>query len=863
VCSTELCYDAEHLSRIALPVGGIGTGTYSVQGRGNLTDFQVMGKPDGGHTPSHTFLALRAQAADSPVFARALEGPIELEQYEGAFGARVANGGLPRFRSATFEAAYPFGQVVLDDADCPLAVRLQVFNPLVLGNVAASSHPVGVLRVCLENRSATPVEVSAAASLQNFIGRRGDCGGPKDNFFRTRADNKIQGIFGESRGVPAADPAWGTLALATLDAPGQTVSHRTSWAKRSWGDSLLDFWDDFTADGHLEDRDREDEDAPIGSLCARLKLHPGESRAVTFLVGWHFPNREAWGPPLPPSANGGLGAEIPARTPEDRFIGNHYTTQSADAWDAMARFAPQLDALEASTLAWVRDFCSSDLPQALKEAALNNLSTLRTQTVFRTPDGHFFGWEGIADTVGICSGTCTHVYNYEHTIPHVFSEMARSMREVEFLHALRTDGMMCFRVGLPLATRAREYPQAAADGQCGAIVKLYREWQMSGDDAWLLRLWPAVRRALEYCWIPGGWDADRDGVMEGCQHNTMDVEYYGPNPQMQGWYLAALRAVEEMARHLGEATFADECRGLFVHGSTWMDEHLWNGEYYEQEIRPIADPARIAPGLRAGLGAEDIAAPALQLGSGCLVDQLVGQCLATAAGLGTLHDPARVRRTLASILRHNRRNGFHSHFNHMRTFVLGNERGVLMATWPRGGRPARPFPYFNEAMTGFEYTVAIGLMQYGEREAGAQVTRDIRDRYDGRKRNPFNEAECGSHYARAMAAWGTMTAWTGFRYSAVKRAMAFRAAQADDFASRASVRWFWSNGRAWGTITQTRESGGIRATLAVDGGALELDSMELVGCGIHRWPDTRNLMGTHSLGISVLFQDKEDGTASP
>jgi uncharacterized protein (DUF608 family) len=835
-------YTGDHLSRIALPLGGIGTGTLSLGGRGQLRDFEVINKPAKGFAPAHTFLALRTQTASGAVFARALEGPVELEAYEGPFGAKVANGGLPRFRHATFETAYPFGQVVLDDVDSPLAVRLQAFNPLIPGYVSASSHPVAVLRVCLANGGDTPVDASIVASLQNFIGRGGEAGGPRENHYTWRDASGLCGLFGESRAVPAADPAWGTLALAALREPGLRFSHRTAWARLDWGDTLRDFWDDFYGDGRLGGRTPEGQDAPIGSLCVALKLAPGETRAVTFLLGWHFPNREAWGPPLPPSALGGLGSRVPPRTPADRFIGNHYTTQSADAWNAVEQFAGVLDALEAATVRWVRAFCASDLPDTIKEAALFNLSTLRSQTVFRTPDGHFFGWEGVADEIGICSGTCTHVWNYEQSTPYLFGEMARSMREVELLHATHDDGLMCFRVGLPLATRACEYPQAAADGQCGVLIKLYREWQTCGDDTWLRRLWPAARRALEFCWIPGGWDADRDGVMEGCQHNTMDVEYYGANPQMQGWYLGALRAAEEMARHLGDLGFAEDCHRLFQHGSAWMDALLWNGEYYEHQIRPIADPAGIAPGLRAGLGTETPTDPALQLGAGCLVDQLVGQCLATASGLGHLHDPGNVRTTLASIRRHNTRDGFHDQFNPMRTFVLGDERGLVMASYPRGRPPARPFPYSNEVMNGFEYTAAIGLIQAGDREAGVEIITDIRARHDGRKRNPFNEAECGYHYARSLAAWGAAVAWTGFHYSAVTLTFLFRA-------SVLPVSWFWSNGTAWGTLEQGPANERRRIRLEVASGTLRVQHLEDTDHHRHDWPDPLELTANDCVEI--------------
>jgi uncharacterized protein (DUF608 family) len=70
------------------------------------------------------------------------------------------------------------------------------------------------------------------------------------------------------------------------------------------------------------------------------------------------------------------------------------------------------------------------------------------------------------------------------------------------------------------AIRARAHPDTAADGQLGCIIKFYRVWQLSGDRAFLVKHWTRVRAALAYAWIPGGWDADQDGVLEGSQHNT-------------------------------------------------------------------------------------------------------------------------------------------------------------------------------------------------------------------------------------------------------------------------------------------------------------------------------------------------------
>jgi hypothetical protein len=272
----------------------------------------------------------------------------------------------------------------------------------------------------------------------------------------------------------------------------------------------------------------------------------------------------------------------------------------------------------------------------------------------------------------------------------------------------------------------------------------------------------------------------------------MDVEYYGPNPQMGIWYLGALRAAEEMAKHGGDEAFASTCRRLFDHGSEWIDANLFNGEYYEHEVRPVAGPDAVANGLYQRRPGPN---PILQLGKGCLVDQLVGQYMAHVLGLGYLLDPERVRATYRSIRKYNGKDSFHGHFNNGRSFVLGDESALLMASYPRGNRPEQPFPYFTEVMTGFEYTAAVGMLQEGMVEDGLACIRAIRERYDGRKRNPFNEAECGHHCARAMASWAAIPALSGFSYSASTGEMRFAA-------SPSPATWFWSTGYAWGTLRQ-------------------------------------------------------------
>jgi non-lysosomal glucosylceramidase len=528
--------------------------------------------------------------------------------------------------------------------------------------------------------------------------------------------------------------------------------------------------------------------AIAGTVGAHRVLEPGQSAEAVFLLGWHFPNRRAWiwsGP----GPRGGSGEEI---------VGNHYATLDPDAWEMLTRHAPRLPDLEAATGRFVSAFWSSDLPPMVKEAALFNLSTLRSQTFFRTADGYAFGWEGCLDDAGSCLGSCTHVWNYEQATGYLFGSLARQMRELEYLHATAPDGGMSFRIGLPLS-KAREFPLTAADGQFGCVVKLYRDWKLCGDDDWLRTLWPACRRSIEFAWIEGGWDADRDGLAEGAQHNTMDVEYYGPTPVIQGWYLAALAAAGVMSEAAGDPEFAETCRSVLESGQRLTEERLFNGQYYRQEIIPPGDFGKVAPQLRSdSMGAQRADRPEFQIGDGCLTDQLAGDTYARLAGVGRVFDARHALAALDSVHRLNYVPDFGAWTNYMRTYAVHGERGHIVMSYP-DGLPEHPMPYWPEVWTGLEYVYAIGLIQAGQATLAQDVVAAARERFTGRRRNPFDEAECGHHYARAMASWGLVVALTGFAYDARTGVMAFAEAPGP-------VTWFWSAGEAWGTLRQSPDA---------------------------------------------------------
>lgn len=789
-------YTGRHLAMLAFPLGGVGAGSVSLGGRGQLRDWEIFNHPGKRFSPRYAFPSIRAKVGTAKAVSRVLEAKL-MPPYEGSSGLGSANvPGLPRLDAATFTGEFPIAKISFTDASLPVKVSLEAFTPFVPLEPDDSGLPVAVLRYTVHNPSASKADVAIAFSLANPMGQQGHSN-------KARKSGALEGLFFTNPFLPAADPMAGSIALAVVEPGDGKVSTLTGWRSGTrWPVGPLIFWDDFTADGMIGP------DAPVrdatGSVCLTRQIAARGNSEFTFLLAWHFPNRTPEG----------CGWQAPKGS-EKTVIGNHYCTRFSDAWAAAEATAAKLAALEKSTRAFCNAVRQTTLPAAVREAAMANLSTLVSTTCFRTADGHFHGFEGSNDQRGCCFGNCNHVWNYEVATSCLFPQLARSLREASFGFCTDERGKQDVRQLLPGGKE--HYPYAAADGQMGQIMRLYFDWRISGDTEWLRRLWPAARRALEFAWVPGGWDADRDGIMEGVQHNTYDVEFLGPNPLCGVWYLGALRAASVMAAAVGDDTAGAEYSALFERGSKWMDANLFNGEFYIQQIRGTPKD-KIAPGLVSGMGAANTDSPDFQAGEGCLIDQLLGQYFADIAGLGPLLDSKNIRKTARSLWKYNHKTDLHRWESVQRIYALNDEAAMVICDYSRGKRPEVPFPYFAEIMTGFEYSAAVLMMAQGMTAEGIQAVEDIRRRYDGERRNPWNEAECGNHYARAMAAWSAILILSGFEYDGPRKRVVARPKQ-----TGTRFQSFWSCASGWGTFTRTAR----QFTISVDRGSLACTTLDL------------------------------------
>jgi uncharacterized protein (DUF608 family) len=288
------------------------------------------------------------------------------------------------------------------------------------------------------------------------------------------------------------------------------------------------------------------------------------------------------------------------------------------------------------------------------------------------------------------------------------------------------------------------------------------------------------------------WDPKHKGVLEEPHHNTYDIEFWGPDGMCTSFYLGALNAIIKMGETLNKDI--SPYKMLFEKGQKFMETELFNGEYFIQKIvwqgLEAPDPIKAAVGMWNVNYSDEAKAilikegPKYQYGSGCLSDGILGSWISRVCGLEDVVDTDQVKSHLKAIYKYNLKHDLSDHVNPQRPgYALGQDGGLLLCTWPKGGKLSLPFVYSNEVWTGIEYQVASHLMMHGLVKEGLDIVQTCRKRYDGQYRNPFDEYECGHWYARAMASYGLIQGLTGIRYDAVSGSLYIDSKIGDTFKS--------------------------------------------------------------------------------
>jgi uncharacterized protein (DUF608 family) len=778
--SVPRVFEGENLDRIAFPIGGMGAGMFCLDGTGAFSHFSVRHLPDYFIEPvSFSALSVRDEGR---VTARVLEGPVsnwkplfpwDRHWKSSGHGGGWKGFGLPRFERARFSARFPFATVELTDPTVPLDVAVTGWSPFIPSDADASGLPAGAIEYRFSNRSARPLELVYSFHSKNFL--------PRKPLSPTQSVRGTPGGFILGEEGTAEEPSHEASCAAWIDDAG--VRSDLAWFRGGWFDDHTVIWKNISA-GHVVEQPSplEGSPSPGGSVYLPLSMAPGEERTVRLLLAWYAPYSTIREGPLPPKE----GAKLNLK--ED-FYRPWYATRFSGITEVVSHWTKECSRLREASAKFTQAFYDSTLPPEVIDAVAANLTILKTPTVLREKGGKIWGWEGTGEEMGSCHGTCTHVWNYAQAVPHLFPALERGLRETEFFLSQDERGHQTFRATLPLGPSPHEF-HAAADGQLGGVVKVYREWRISGDTAWLKGLWPKVRQSLDFC--IASWDPGHRGVLIEPHHNTYDIEFWGADGMCTSFYLAALKAAVVMGSALGEDT--SSYQKLAASGKEVLERDLFNGDYFIQKIQwkglhskdPV-EASKVGVNMNYSSEARELLekeGPKYQYGDGCLSDGILGEWMAWTAGLGPVVDPGKIESHLAAVHRHNFRHDLSTHANPQRPgYAFNHEAGLLLCTWPHGGALTLPFVYSEEVWTGIEYQVAAHLISFGRVETGLEIVRACRERYEGKKRNPFSEFECGHWYARAMSSYSLLQALTGARYDAVDKNLYLSPRIAGDFRS--------------------------------------------------------------------------------
>ncbi|BEP13031.1 non-lysosomal glucosylceramidase [Acidothermaceae bacterium B102] len=774
-------YTGDRRRHVAMPLGGIGTGNVALGATGVLKQWQLHHQGNHLGFLPQAFFGLRLLGVEPPLHVRrVLQSPPvdahpepapEVNDQLDAAGDYQRPFAWDTVATTAFSGAYPFARIAYED-DWPVDVRLEAYTPFVPLDAEASGLPLVSFTFTVTNRFVHDIGGWLLGTLQNVVGwdgvtpiRDASCAVLGGN---VNQGGSLAGGTAVRMSNPGLDPLHPGAGTMTLWSPSpaavlpQFDDADTALAfvdsLKLLGPTVLEDWSPAAVARSLSalrppvaapSRPSNPGSTWAAGLAVPFHLAPGETATVEIVHAWHFPNRYN-----DFDAFGAADETLPRPT----WIGNAYTQHFTGADQVVERYAHDRVELHDASVRWSDAIHQSTLPDVVVDVLEAQPSLIRSPTTFRTADGHFYGYEGVlgestlnwnGNVGGSCPLNCTHVWNYEQALSRLFPELERSMRETDWDVLQAPEGYLPHRVLLP-----RDRPQLhgrpiggptrpALDGMLGTVLKTYREARQGAGIAWLEGYLPHMRRLMDYA--SETWDPDETGVLTGDQPVTHDISLQGANMYVGGLWLAALRTMEvvlEVTGNKGESV--DYARRL-AQASTAYDDLLWSGEYYSQSSE----------------------GEAFDFGSGCLADQLFGQAWAHQLGLGHVLPRDHVRTALASIVRYNHREGFRGFEHGYRVFADADDSGLLICTWPHGGRPDVPIRYADEVWTGVEYQVAAHCLYEGLQDEGLLLLRSLRGRYDGSRRNPYNEIECGDHYSRAMAGWAVLEALTGSSYDAL------------------------------------------------------------------------------------------------
>ncbi len=529
-----------------------------------------------------------------------------------------------------------------------------------------------------------------------------------------------QSLFGLWSGTHVGEP--GEYAIGILRDEGVQCDYLEEWCSREEDQAALKPWREFEEKGTWASlrlaaqkpqmpgvRASRWARGPAMAVCASVNLKPGEERQLRFLLTWFFPGQ---------------------KDSEGNFIGHMYSNWFRTSRDVAEYVAERWPALNDGTAAWQEAIYESALPDWLKDGLVNSLYSLARNTLW-IEDGRFAHSESF---VG-CPITETIVCRFYGSIPTAmfFPDLERNTM-LQFARHQRSDGAIPFAFGQPEFLDKPYYETQKSLDSSEFVLMAYRDYRWWNDESLLREIYPHVKKATEYART---LDTDGDGVINEVSMQYYDIwQFKGTSAYVGTIWLAALRAAEEMAKVMGDTSFADECRELFAIASQSFDEKLWNGRYY----RLYNDPATG------------------EISETCLGNQLAGQWFAYSAGLGEILPKEKILSSLKAVEKLNAATSPYGLVNGMRPDATPDTSGKY---------------HSSSITTGETFCYAATCLYSGGPKTGMDMAKALYGNIALRLRTPWNttwnidaktgELGWGPEYYSNMCLWDLYGALTGER----------------------------------------------------------------------------------------------------
>jgi non-lysosomal glucosylceramidase len=765
-------YKGDYVTGIDFPVGALGGSVIRMNGKAEREWWHIFNNFEeraGSGVVPNSFFAIRTKNRTSTL-VRSLQ-----TSSAGQFAA---------MNSLMFQGEYPFGWYDFVDDELPVKVSLEAYSFLIPMDLKNSAIPCAVFTIKVKNNSSGNVQVSLLAAQQNAVGFTGydTIAGPNNRNCRG---------YGSNLNTIVSEPGRTSLKMAGNAGSMQFSAYESGMTYNASWESLVSLFSDFSADGQLSGNMQAGSPhagtTVDGALAKDFTLNPGQEKTITFVLSWYFPK-------------GSFGRkDIPVwNFPEG---GNQYENWWTDAGDVDNYVFTHFKDLDAITRLYHNTLYSSNIPRNVLDRISSNICVLKSPTAFWTKNGYFGLWESTSSKEE-WFGNCKHVYHYAQGQARLFPELGRILRNQD-LKTQTAEGLLPARDG---------QLNNAMDGHFGSILGVYREHLLSGNNDFLSAAWIQTKKAMDYA--ISTFDIDKDGMMSGTHHNTLDCNISGTSPWIGSLYMAALKASEKMAGIMGDAVSANAYNKIWTAGVLNQNSQLWDSNlgYYKEKTENLPDTK--------------------VMGNAVAIDMLLGQWWANQLGLGQIYPEDRTRASLLKIYSTNKftdtGSGYVASF---RDFLGTGDTGWQMFRHP-AEVPENTILYYNEVMSGFEYAAAATMLQYGMINEGTSMVNSIANRYDGRLRaagevhmannstvfgcgSPFGEDECGDFYGRALSSWSVLLALQGFVYDGPKQTIGFKPVWQPE-----NHKSFFTASSGWGLFTQTQNSEAQTSQITVKYGSV-------------------------------------------